>query len=169
MSRYKDITKQVFDHLTVVEHHGSTKDGTSLWLCRCECGNTTKVSGPDLRRGRVKSCGCTRYHGKSGTIEYRIFYSAKARAKRQSIPFGISASDIVLPDVCPILGIPLQANVKHMKDNSPTLDRIYPDQGYVPGNVVVVSLRANRIKSDCTPDELIEMGMRFKGMYEAVR
>ncbi len=38
--------------------------------------------------------------------------------------------------------------------NSPTLDRIDPVKGYVPGNIVVVSLRANTIKNDATMDEL---------------
>jgi hypothetical protein len=34
------------------------------------------------------------------------------------------------------------------------VDRIVPELGYVKGNVIVVSCRANRIKSDATPDEL---------------
>ena len=32
----------------------------------------------------------------------------------------------------------------------PSIDRIIPSLGYVPGNVAVISLAANRIKSDCT-------------------
>lgn len=35
-----------------------------------------------------------------------------------------------------------------------SLDRIVPSLGYVPGNVAVISHRANRIKSDATADEL---------------
>jgi hypothetical protein len=125
------------------------------------------VSGPDLRRGSSQSCGCVYFHGKSNQVEYRIYHSAKARAKRLGIPFSLVVDDIKVPDTCPILGIPIKPNPKYMKDNSPTLDRIYPDNGYVRGNVVVVSLRANRIKSDRTPDELIAMGGRFKEFYHA--
>jgi hypothetical protein len=33
-------------------------------------------------------------------------------------------------------------------DGSPSLDRIDPGQGYVPGNVRVISDRANRLKGD---------------------
>lgn len=29
-----------------------------LWLCKCDCGNETTVSGKDLRSGHTKSCGC---------------------------------------------------------------------------------------------------------------
>jgi hypothetical protein len=41
-----------------------------------------------------------------------------------------------------------------MNDNAPTLDRINNSCGYVPGNVAVISWRANRIKCDATPEEL---------------
>ena len=37
---------------------------------------------------------------------------------------------------------------------SPSLDRIVPDRGYVPGNVRVVSDRANRLKGDRNLEEL---------------
>ena len=29
-----------------------------IWLCKCECGNETKVSAGRLRTGQSKSCGC---------------------------------------------------------------------------------------------------------------
>ena len=37
---------------------------------------------------------------------------------------------------------------------SPTLDRIVPSLGYVPGNVVVISHKANSIKSNATAAEI---------------
>ena len=37
---------------------------------------------------------------------------------------------------------------KAQADNSPTLDRIIPERGYVKGNVVVISALANRIKTN---------------------
>jgi hypothetical protein len=39
-------------------------------------------------------------------------------------------------------------------DFSPSIDRIIPSLGYVRGNVVIVSMRANRIKTDATDAEL---------------
>lgn len=29
-----------------------------VWLCKCDCGNHTKVRGAFLRNGHTKSCGC---------------------------------------------------------------------------------------------------------------
>lgn len=41
-----------------------------------------------------------------------------------------------------------------MTEGSPTLDRIVPSRGYVVGNVAVISMRANRLKSDASVAEL---------------
>lgn len=89
----------------------------------------------------------------------RIHASAKWRAKRAGIPFEITVADIIVPSHCPVLGMPLV--IQHRRGamqadipNSPSLDRIDNTLGYVPGNVVVVSYRANRIKCDATVNDL---------------
>ena len=56
-----------------------------------------------------------------------------------------------------MLGIPLFPNTGGSpcpNSLSPSLDKIKPHLGYVPGNVLVVSHRANMIKHDATPEEL---------------
>lgn len=43
------------------------REGKSVWLCRCECGEATLVRGTDLQRGHTRSCGCLpRGHTKHG-------------------------------------------------------------------------------------------------------
>lgn len=79
---------------------------------------------------------------------------AAARAKERGIPFTITAVDVVVPATCPVLGIPLAFGGREGRDNSPTIDRTIPTEGYVPGNVRVISYRANRIKTDATLAEL---------------
>lgn len=96
-------------------------------------------------------------HAKQWKLKYpekRMICAARARAKTKGIPFSITEADIVIPDTCPVLGIKLVQSTGAKTDNSPSLDRIIPDLGYVPGNVVVISLRANRIKNDATVEEL---------------
>ena len=39
-------------------------------------------------------------------------------------------------------------------DLTPSIDRIDPKKRYVKDNIIVVSMRANRIKSDATVDEI---------------
>ena len=63
----------------------------------------------------------------------------------------LTLQDIEIPKFCPILGI----RIKYKGgDASPSVDRITPQFGYIKGNVQVISMRANRIKNDATPDEL---------------
>ena len=55
--RIYDITGQKFNRLLVIEFAGR-KNEMAIWKCLCDCGNIKIVSGYDLRRNGVKSCGC---------------------------------------------------------------------------------------------------------------
>lgn len=223
-----DIANQRFGRLEVISQCGKSSRGEIIWLCRCDCGNTTKAKGTALRRGDVKSCGgkgksCSRLeiadhtgkqvnewkvikrdkrrvykhstqqlwlcvckcgqfavrtfsdikktkncgcdrrlklkrngtkHGKCYTVEYRIFHSAKRRAAKLNLPFDLVLSDIVIPDTCPILGIPIVPAKHSITLNSATLDKIIPSRGYVRGNVWVISHKANKMKSNHTIETL---------------
>jgi hypothetical protein len=84
-----------------------------------------------------------------------LFYAAKRRATQKNLEFTLKVEDIVVPDSCPMLGIPLfPATGKHARDNSPTLDRIDSRLGYTPSNILVISHRANTIKGNATIEEL---------------
>ena len=122
----------------------------------CDCGNTKVVNASHVTSGATTSCGCGRItHGMSYTKEYRMFIEAKIRSKEQSVPFAIDIEDIVIPELCPLLGIKLVTDNDTLCDNSPTLDKLIPSKGYVKGNVLVISNRANRIKSNASIDELM--------------
>jgi hypothetical protein len=95
-------------------------------------------------------------HGQAGTPRHKIWERARKRAKENGTLFCLSIQDIPeLPGLCPVLHIPIQANDRAGPlDSSPSLDRIKPHLGYVPGNVRIISNRANRIRSDATAAEL---------------
>lgn len=81
----------------------------------------------------------------------------KHRAKKRGIEFGITAADLVLPDKCPVLGIPLVVGLgQGFRANpaSPSVDRFDNNLGYVPGNVRIISYRANVLKNDATLEEM---------------
>lgn len=82
--------------------------------------------------------------------------AARKRARLANVPFELKEHDFEIPDVCPVLGMALATGVGRCgpREWSPTLDRVVPSRGYVPGNVVVVSWRAIRLKSDGTMEEL---------------
>lgn len=87
--------------------------------------------------------------------ENELLMNARRRAKVDGLKFELVLSDIVIPATCPVLGIELARNTSRgAHHNSPTLDRVVPSLGYVAHNVRVISWRANRLKSDATPEEL---------------
>lgn len=85
----------------------------------------------------------------------RMLSSAKQRALAKGLMFDIHYDDIQIPNLCPVLKIPLIPSLDgQYSDNSPSLDRKVPYLGYTKGNVQVISMRANRIKSDANSAEL---------------
>ena len=55
-----DITGQRFGRLVAVELSEKRRQ-QAWWRCQCDCGKTYLTRGSSLRRGAVKSCGCTRF------------------------------------------------------------------------------------------------------------
>lgn len=91
----------------------------------------------------------------------------KCKSKKNNIPFDISVEDLIIPEHCPILGIELQFNIGGAQDNSPSIDRIVPELGYVPGNVIIISSRANRIKNNATIDEMYKIYSFYNNLKES--
>lgn len=58
MSTPKDLTGQVFGRLTVIGRAGTSKNGSRLWRCVCECGKEKIASSSHLTCGFIQSCGC---------------------------------------------------------------------------------------------------------------
>lgn len=87
------------------------------------------------------------------------------KCRHENIPCNIDVSDIVVPDTCPILGIPIFRAKGNLCNNSITLDRIIPELGYVKGNVRVISCRANKLKSNMT---LAEMWKLYEATKQAI-
>jgi hypothetical protein len=90
---------------------------------------------------------------------------ARGRARRRGVPFDLQPEDVVIPARCPIFGEPLRRAAGKPDDWSPELDRIEPARGYVRGNVIVISRRANRIKNDATIGELLRLAAFFDALY----
>lgn len=101
------------------------------------------------------------YQKKNTTVEQSMLNRSKSRAKKKGFEHDIALEDIVIPDKCPLLGIPLIKGENSVHDNSPTLDRIDSTKGYVKGNVWVISYKANTIKSNATPEELLTIATRL--------
>ena len=99
----------------------------------------------------------------------KMLKRVEKRAKDRGMEFNLTIDDIVIPELCPLLGIPLRTvygGIAVAQPDSASLDRINNDMGYVKGNVWVVSHKANTIMSYATADEIIAVGVGLKRKQE---
>jgi hypothetical protein len=104
--------------------------------------------------------------------EKTMLMRARKRAKKNNIPFNLTEDYLksIYPSdmICPVLGFEMSVGKDEngWADTSPSLDRIIPEKGYVQGNVVVVSMRVNSIKTNATPDELRKVADFYEKVFE---
>ena len=82
---------------------------------------------------------------------------AKERSKRYNLSCDLTLIylESIANDECPVFKTPFvwgQSNGRH--PYRPSLDRVVPNLGYIQGNVVFISQKANTIKQDVTEKEL---------------
>lgn len=133
--------------------------------------------GRVFRYGQCRACVQELDRARSTTDAHRAVRNARYRrdprkamlhncrqtAELKEIPFALTEADIVIPAVCPVLALVLAVSEGERSDNSPSIDRVIPERGYVPGNIRIISWRANRIKSDATADELRRIARYIDG------
>jgi hypothetical protein len=88
--------------------------------------------------------------------ELWILNSAKRNAERYNLPFNLTIEDILIPKYCPYLNFELtKLRGSGQLDSNASIDKLNPKLGYVKGNVQIISRKANRMKNDATPEELL--------------
>ena len=157
----KDLIGQKFGRLTVVAESPSRVTGvgyrTTMWECRCDCGNTVVVRAKCLLGGVTKSCGClqreqlsnraSKHHG-FNTKLYNIWDSMRQRCNNphHKSYHNYGGRGIVIcdewGDFSNFLRWALSAGYN---DNVPrgecTLDRIDVNKPYSPDNCRWVSMK----------------------------
>lgn len=134
------------------------------------------VHGEPTKRDACPKCNAAYMRGYLSKMrktrpDKTILGRAQKRARRQGVPYSLRRQDISIPARCPALGIPLVVG-QSRSPGSPSLDRINPDQGYVPGNVRVISDHANKLKGDRSLEDIRSLGRKAppsrRSKYEAV-
>ena len=148
--------------------HRYTKSGTCAGCAHvrfAKVGNGT--TDPEKRKAALKRWNSgekarqakQRWKEKDPKRAWAVYAcgGAKERAARLGLPFELDKDYVsaIIPDRCPVFGTPfLFIGGKHLRPDSPTIDRLDPAKGYVRGNIAVISAKANAIKSNATAAEI---------------
>ena len=125
------------------------------------------LHGKPTKRAECRACNAAymreyMWRRRQSRPDRALWARARKRANDRGLRFDVSPSDIIIPNTCPVLGIPLRIGGQRSA-NSPSLDRIEPARGYVSGNVRVISDRANRLKGDRGLEQLRSCAERSLG------
>jgi hypothetical protein len=161
--RTKEIKPgDTFKLLTAINVCDKGKNGVLIWLCKCHCGNFTKVRTTQLKNGRIVSCGCYRkryrnhrwtgYCGISGSRVAEI----RLRAKKKGLQFDLTAKFLwelfeKQNKKCAITGIEIDL------DKNGSVDRIDSTKGYTKDNVWWTDIKINKMKLDFSLSEFLMM------------
>lgn len=88
-------------------------------------------------------------------INTSLLANCRIRANLSNLEFNLDISDIIIPEICPILKTLIICGDKSDYNNSPSVDRIDNTKGYTKDNIQIISTRANRIKNSATISELL--------------
>lgn len=91
--------------------------------------------------------------------EKYMLKGARDRANKRGLEFSLDIGDLEIPDVCPVLGIPMKKveygkTKRGFNGESYSIDRLDPTKGYTKENCRVISMRANRLKMDASTEEV---------------
>jgi hypothetical protein len=99
-----NIAGQRFGRLVAISQGEADKHGKRIWLFVCDCGKQKEITASSVTSGKTSSCGCLHRessasrakqagaaraktlttHGKSGTPEYYVWKSMRARCNNKS-------------------------------------------------------------------------------------
>jgi len=164
-----NLEGQKFGRLLVIELLGSSRGGSKLWKCLCDCGNETTASTRHLnRKGKsvVRSCGCLKQDNSGSNVKnwkgfgeisggwwtQRVMRRERTRVK-VAINIDIKyAWKLFLKQnrKCALSGIDLTIGLKNIHNAS--IDRIDSSKGYIKGNIQWVHKDINKMKNTYTVD-----------------
>ena len=110
---------------------------------------------------------CRNYYRKEQWPDDRLTH-VKANAAKRGVEYNLHRGDVEWPTHCPVFKTELSYRSGDDVRNSPSLDRIDTTKPYEKDNVMVMSQKANVMKNDASPEELVSFAkwvlLRYKGV-----
>lgn len=156
MGRVRDLTGQRFGRLVALscQRRNGPRGGRVkvFWICKCDCGNETRVESSNLNNGHIKSCGCLHSevatktnttHGLSKTRFYQTWRDMIVRTtSKKCIAFdryggnGIAADERwrIFENFMEDMYESYLEHARAHGEKRTTIERVDNKKGYSPGN-----------------------------------
>lgn len=158
----KDLSGQRFGNLIAIKPIGKNeKNGQTLWLCKCDCGNDHITTTTYLVTGDCKSCGCLNSkrfrkmitkHGMANTRIYNIWQNIKRRCRNKNHPrykdYGKRGIDIC--NEWEDFNEFYQWAITNGYQDNLTIERIDNDKGYSPDNCRWITMNEQQFNKRTT-------------------
>lgn len=179
MPAFKDrssLAGTKYGRLTLQAEYKRNVNGRIVWKFSCDCGNETWASFDDVRRGRPKTCGCSKKSShnrleKGLAAKRELFRIYRKGAVKRKLDFRLSFQEFIelTSDICTYCGrgptseMPRAKFFGSYRYNG--IDRIDSSSGYTVSNSQTCCAECNRAKWTASHDEFIE---QIKRRYEWV-
>lgn len=159
-------------HRTKTSHSSITN---AAWLCLCDCGQTTRVIGSQLRAGKSTGClSCSNsiYSSVDIALTKNIFHKYLNSANKRQIDFQLLESDVadLIRQSCFYCGSPPNNKQKIRKNTIVKysgIDRRDNSIGYILDNCVPCCKICNTAKLDLSEDQFISHIKKIQKHYTA--
>lgn len=170
-----DLRWKKFGRLTVLSRT-ATQKSRGMWSCQCDCGKTTTVSTSNLKRNKVRSCGCLKKEVSAQSIKKIIGYNTlstgeavfnalykdyKISALYKKLEFDLSKNDFkrLTKQNCKYCNTEPKHLYKKKNLNGGYVgngvDRLDSNKGYTYDNVVPCCKTCNTMKNTLSVEEFV--------------
>jgi len=155
-----EIIGQQYGKLTVLEKTNKRKNGSIVYLCKCDCGNTKEVPASRLRKNITKSCGCIVPEKISNLQQWMKQYKRSAGSRNIKWELTEEHFEVLTSDNCYYCGQEPNNIIAATKSFQPYIcngiDRVNSEIGYINGNVVPCCKFCNMAKHTNTVQEFTD-------------
>jgi hypothetical protein len=156
--------------LTVIGRLGAPRPGTNVqWLCRCDCGNESKVTTSKITRQVTKQCrrcseisvGLRNRKPDAAFNKILHFYAMNAAARGYTWMLTRAHAKSLFESDCYYCGDPpsnhKDSSAGYLSYTYNGIDRVDNTRGYEPDNVVACCFKCNRAKTDLSVHDFFSM------------